>query len=76
MELSVSHSQFNPTINVAAVAAEVVSTLQHASSVDEISKYYAFPETHDQLDVIVCDVPDSTLPQDPELPLSGKSSLL
>ena len=76
MELSASRSQFNPPINGVAVAAEVASTLQHASSVDVTSQYYVFPETHDQLDVIVCDVPESTLPQDPELPLSGKSSLL
>ena len=77
MELSASHSQFNPPpINGAAVAAEVASTLQHASSVDEISQYYVFPETHDQLDVIVCVAPESTLPQDPELPLPGKSGLL
>ena len=76
-ELSASRCQFNPPpINGAAVAAEVASTLQHASSVDEISQYYVFAEAHDQLDVIVCDVPESTLPQDPELPLSAKSSLL
>ena len=77
MELSASRSQFNlPPINGAAVAAEVASTLQHVSSVDEISQYYVFPETHNQLDVIVYDAPESTLPQDPELPLAGKSSLL
>ena len=77
MELSASHSQVTPPLlNGAAAAAEVASTLQHASSVDEISQYYVFPEAHDQLDVIIWDVPESTLPQDPELPLSGKSSLL
>ena len=63
-------------MNGAAAAAEVASTLQHASSVDEISQYYVFPETHNQLDVIVCDAPESALPQNPGLPLSGKSSLL
>ena len=52
----------------------MASTLQHASSLDEISQYYVLPETQDQLDFIVFDVPESTLPQ--EFPLSGKSSLL
>ena len=61
MKLSASCSQVNPPCS---------------SSVDEISQYYVFPETHDQLDVIVCDAPESTLPQDPDLPLLGKSSLL
>ena len=64
------------TAAAAAAAAEVASTLQHASSVDVISQYYVFPETHNQSEVIVCDAPESTFPQDPELPLSGKSSLL
>ena len=39
---------------------------------DEISQYYVFPEAQDQLDFIVFDVPESTLPQDSEFPLSGK----
>ena len=46
------------------------------SSLDEISQYYVLPETQDQSDFIVFDVPESTLPQDPEFPLSGKSSSL
>ena len=68
--------KLTPPINGAAAAAEVANTLQHVPSVDEISQYYVFPETHNQLDVIVCDAPESALPQDPELPLLGKSSLL
>ena len=77
MELSVSRSQVNPPPTTgAAAAADVASALQHASSVDEISQYYVFPETHGQSDVIICDAPECTFPQDPELPLSGKSSLL
>ena len=78
MELSASHSYFTPPlpINGAAVSADVASTLQHASSLDEISQYYVFPETQDQLDFIVVYVPESTLPQNPEFPLLGKSSLL
>ena len=54
----------------------MASTLQHVSSLDKISQYCVLPETQDQLDFIVFDVPESTLPQDPEFPLSRKSSLL
>ena len=59
--------KLTPPINGAAAAAEVASTLQHASSVDEISQYYVFPETHNQLAVIVCDAPESSLPQNPRV---------
>ena len=54
----------------------MASAGQHASSLDEISQYYVLPEAQDQLDFIVFDVPESVLPQDPEFPLSGESSLL
>ena len=59
-----------------ALSVDVSSTLQHASSLDEISKYYVLPDKQDQLDFIVFDVPEDTPPWDPELPLSGKSSLM
>ena len=54
----------------------MASAGQHASSLDEISQYYVLPEAQNQLDFIVFDMPESMLPQDPEFPLSGKSSLL
>ena len=54
----------------------MASAGQHASSLDEISQFYVLPEAQDQLDFIVFDVPESALPQHPEFPLSGKSSLL
>ena len=54
----------------------MASAGQHASSLDEISQYYVLPEAQNQLDFIVFDMPESMPPQDPEFPLSGKSSLL
>ena len=77
MNVSALHTQSNlPPLDSVAVSAVVASTLQHVSSLDEISQYYVLPETQDQLDFIVFDVPESMLPQDPEFPLSRKSSLL
>ena len=64
-----------PHLDSVAVSADVASTLEHASSLDEISQYYVLPEIQDQLDFIVFYVPESTLPQDPGLP-HRKSSLL
>ena len=59
-----------------ALSINALSTLQHASSLDEISQYYVLPDQQDQLDFIVHDAPGDILPLDPELPLLGKSSLL
>ena len=56
--------------------AQVVGTLQHASSLDEISQYYVLPNQPDQLEFIVYDSPGGKSPVDPEVPLSGNSSPL
>ena len=56
-----------PPLDSVAVSAVVASTLQHASSLDEISHYYVLPEMQGELDFIVFDVPESMLPQDPEI---------
>ena len=58
------------------MSVDVPSTLQHASSLDEISSYYVLPDKQDQVDFTVFDVPEDTPPWDPELPFWGKSSLL
>ena len=58
------------------LSVDVSGILQHASSLEKISQYYVLPDKQDQLDFIVFDAPEDTSPWDPELPLSGKSSLL
>ena len=55
---------------------EVHNTLHQAISLDEISQYCVLPDKQDQLDFIMCDPPETRGTLDPELPLSGKSSLL
>ena len=54
----------------------MLSTLQHASSLDKISQYYVLPDKQDKLEFIVYDSPGDTPSLDPELPLTGKSSPL
>ena len=58
------------------VHSEVHSTLLQASSLEEISQYYVLPDKQDQLEFIVYDPPKDTCQPNPELPLSGESSLL
>ena len=52
------------------------STLQHASSLDEIIEYNILPDKQDQLEFIVYDSPEDTCTLDPELQISGESSPL
>ena len=59
-----------------ALPSEFVGTLQHASSLDEISQYYVLPDKQDQLEFIVYDSPGDNPPLDLELPLLGKCSPL
>ena len=54
----------------------MLSTLQHATSLDEISQYHVLPDKQDQLEFIVYDSPEDTPPLGPELPPLGECSPL
>ena len=56
--------------------SEVRSTLHQASSLDEISQYYVFPDKQGQLEFIVYDPSQDICTPDPELLLLDESSLL
>ena len=63
----------SPLTENLTLPTDVLNTLQHASSLDEISQYYVFLDKQSQLELIVCDSPGDAPSLDPELPLSGKN---
>ena len=63
-------------VSHSVLPAQVVGTLQHASSLDEISQYHVLPNKLDQLEFIVYDSPRGNPLVDPEVPLAGNSSPL
>ena len=52
----------SPLTKNLVLPVDVLSMLQHASSLDEISQYYVLPDKQDQLDFIVYDSPGDTPP--------------
>ena len=66
----------SPITKNLALPVDVLSMLQHASTLHKISQYCVLPDKQDQLDFIVYNSPGEPPPPDPELPLSGKSSPL
>ena len=54
-----------PISSHSVLLAEVLGTMQHASSFDEISQYYVLPDKPDQLEFIVYDSPEGNLLADP-----------